>query len=155
MSKFNLVSKSSSSDKACTPGDRKCHASLSYVLFCNDSNQWVTYAGCQDGTFCHRLHMICVNEVQDPATVFAAAPALDVKATAPETCKEGDRRCSLLFNRVDRCNDGHDWVTYHNCRKSELCDDTTLECLPRISYRPKGSMSQGPTMSSHNGTTPK
>ncbi|KAJ8111817.1 hypothetical protein ONZ43_g5532 [Nemania bipapillata] len=54
----------------------------------------------------------------------------------PNQCKEGDRRCSAMFNRVDRCNSNHDWVTYHDCRRSELCDETILECLPKTEFDP-------------------
>ncbi|KAI8955431.1 hypothetical protein F4801DRAFT_529283 [Xylaria longipes] len=48
----------------------------------------------------------------------------------PHQCKEGDRRCSRSFNRVDRCNSSREWVTYHDCLKAELCDGNVLECLP-------------------------
>ncbi|KAI1195719.1 hypothetical protein F5X97DRAFT_231175 [Nemania serpens] len=159
MPKSIMKSKPSPSDSRCTAGDRKCHASLDYILFCNDDNQWLSYSGCQDGTFCHRLHMICVAEVVDPTAVSIAAPTSafpshthGVRDTSPQQCKEGDRRCSLLFNRVDRCNNDYDWVTYHNCRKSEMCDESTLECLPRISYGSNGSMPHGPLKSNRTGT---
>ncbi|KAI1159594.1 hypothetical protein F5B18DRAFT_579183 [Nemania serpens] len=148
-------SKPSPSDSRCTPGDRQCHASLDYILFCNDNNQWLSYSGCQDGTFCHRLHMICVPEVRDPTAVSTPAHIRRVRDTDPPQCQEGDRRCSLLFNRVDRCNDDHDWVTYHNCRKSELCDEGTLECLPRISFGSNGSMPHGHITSNRTGAVLK
>ncbi|KAI0869995.1 hypothetical protein GGS24DRAFT_505205 [Hypoxylon argillaceum] len=152
------------SENYCTPGDRYCHASLDEVLFCNDSRQWVRYALCQAGTFCHRLHMVCVSEIYafsdaDKATFTSpsASPSpspsnstsnstststsastphphtpRDEEDDDPHRCKEGDRRCDTMFNRVDRCNSLHDWVTYHDCRKSETCDDVILECLPKI-----------------------
>ncbi|KAI1190809.1 hypothetical protein F5B17DRAFT_385133 [Nemania serpens] len=151
----DFKSRPSPTDSECTPGDRKCHASLDYVLFCNDDNKWLEYSQCQDGTFCHRLHMICVHEVLDSAAVFTPAPTLaltsPIHGVRDAQCKEGDRRCSLLFNRVDRCNSDDDWVTYHNCRKSELCDESTLECLPRISYGGNGSMPHGPVNSNRTG----
>ncbi|KAI1121278.1 hypothetical protein F5Y10DRAFT_288698 [Nemania abortiva] len=131
------------SDNNCTPGDRYCHASLEEVLFCNDYQQWVQYARCQAGTFCHRLHLVCVNEVfpsppttMDTTTIATTGTAATTIASRtagePNRCKEGDRRCGATFNRVERCNSSHDWVTYHDCRKSELCDGGILECLPRV-----------------------
>ncbi|KAI0103022.1 hypothetical protein GGR51DRAFT_562005 [Nemania sp. FL0031] len=120
------------SDNLCTPGDRYCHASLEEILFCNDSQQWVRYSQCQAGTFCHRLHLVCVSEIYanslaTPIGTYTPQPYTD----APNQCKEGDRRCSSMFNRVDRCTSNREWVTYHDCRRSEFCDDVILECLPR------------------------
>ncbi|GAW13879.1 hypothetical protein ANO14919_032700 [Xylariales sp. No.14919] len=113
----------------CTPGDRACHASLDEVLFCNDNRQWVRYSQCQRGTFCHRLFMVCVREIYAPdPKPRALEPRQDDGGR--HQCKEGDRRCNANFNRVDRCNDQHDWVTYHDCRKSECCDEKIQECLP-------------------------
>ncbi|KAI0408425.1 hypothetical protein F4802DRAFT_618586 [Xylaria palmicola] len=136
----------------CTPGDRFCHASLQSVLVCNDDSQWVTYADCADCTFCHRLHLICVPEIFPPNLGLNYTGLLreedgdgdgdddggndnggshdgDVSGSR---CKEGDRRCSPKFNRVDRCNSDAEWVDYHDCRKSETCDEGVLECLPRV-----------------------
>ncbi|KAI0483651.1 hypothetical protein F4859DRAFT_407651 [Xylaria cf. heliscus] len=119
----------------CTPGDRYCHASLEHILFCNDDQQWATYSQCPKGTFCHRLTMVCVREVfpDDPDRHSQHAYDDD-----PHQCKEGDRRCSKTFNRVDRCNGSHEWVTYHDCRKSELCDGNVLECIPNVDTNANG-----------------
>ncbi|KAI0429094.1 hypothetical protein F5Y09DRAFT_311222 [Xylaria sp. FL1042] len=130
-----------SNDK-CTPGDRVCHANLGEVLFCNENNDWVSYAQCEAGTFCHRLHMICVPEVIPPDVLDPEALA---SANSSQTlhlqsskgnkddnkCKEGDRRCDPSFHRVDRCNSEQTWVTYHDCRISERCDEDMFECFPR------------------------
>ncbi|KAI1737405.1 hypothetical protein F4680DRAFT_468184 [Xylaria scruposa] len=119
----------------CTPGDRYCHASLSNVLFCTDDRQWVTYAQCSQGTICHRLHMVCVTEAEPTDTPEPSLPSQPVDDTSFNQCKEGDRRCSGTFNRVDRCNSNREWVTYHDCHLSEECDDDLLDCLPqRIPY---------------------
>ncbi|KAI1823825.1 hypothetical protein F4861DRAFT_508869 [Xylaria intraflava] len=114
----------------CTPGDRFCHASLSEILVCNDYQQWVTYSECGQGTFCHRLHMVCVPEVTNSSEAISQPMYWPDDDNATNTCKPGDRRCSDSFNRVDRCNEQNDWVTYHDCRKAEYCDATLLECLP-------------------------
>jgi len=74
--------------------------------------------------------MICVPEFT-PTIVAEAQPTEFLKIAADsDKCKEGDRRCNGSFNRVDRCNEDHEWVTYHDCRKSETCNDEVLECLP-------------------------
>ncbi|KAI1309273.1 hypothetical protein F5Y03DRAFT_349042 [Xylaria venustula] len=134
-------------DDKCTPGDRKCHASLEEVLFCNDNHEWVSYAQCSDDTICHRLEMICVSlPSTEPVAYATASPTLSLQDKPADSngdddyayghletrggCKEGDRRCSEQFNRVDRCNSNQEWVSYHDCRKSELCDQIILECLP-------------------------
>ncbi|KAI0968166.1 hypothetical protein F4678DRAFT_204606 [Xylaria arbuscula] len=135
-------------DDKCTPGDRKCHASLEEILFCNDNHDWVSYAQCSNDTICHRLEMICVSlPSTEPVFAYAtASPTLGPQDSLAdsdgdddyaygrlgtrEVCKEGDRRCSQQFNRVDRCNSDQEWVSYHDCRKSELCDQIILECLP-------------------------
>ncbi|GAP88398.1 hypothetical protein SAMD00023353_2900730 [Rosellinia necatrix] len=127
--------KKSPSPNPCTSGDRYCHGSLDQVLFCNEDRQWVKYSECPAGTFCHRLHLVCVPEPPPAAFVPRVPSERDVDA-GPAQCKEGDRRCSVSFNRVDRCNRSHDWVTYHDCRKSEVCDDAIFECLPRITNSP-------------------
>ncbi|KAI3333883.1 hypothetical protein F4824DRAFT_470093 [Ustulina deusta] len=119
----------------CTPGDRACYHTLDEVVFCNEDHDWVPYATCEDGTFCHRLHVICVPEILTSA-LTSAAPTLALGHRDDDDrkeCKEGDRRCDRNFNRVDRCNAGHEWVTYHDCRKSELCNEDVLECLPKLS----------------------
>ncbi|KAI0540262.1 hypothetical protein GGR58DRAFT_155829 [Xylaria digitata] len=146
MAEYNGVHRPGSN--GCTPGDRACHASLDEILFCNDDHQWASYGSCQAGTFCHRLDMVCVPIVTDPP------PKSPHKATSTPTpqshghgprgddnqCKEGDRRCNVDFNRVDRCNSGNDWVTYHDCRKAEFCDDRILECLPYVLPDPKNAI---------------
>ncbi|KAJ2977387.1 hypothetical protein NUW58_g7826 [Xylaria curta] len=116
-------------DNPCTPGDRYCHASLDNVLVCNDDSQWVKYAECPAGTFCHRLFMVCVKEV-NPKENKSRPHGVQYSAESSNQCREGDRRCSTSFNRVDRCNSKQDWVSYHDCRKSELCNKDILECLP-------------------------
>ncbi|KAF2962779.1 hypothetical protein GQX73_g10795 [Xylaria multiplex] len=142
----------------CTPGDRACLWSLDEILFCNDDHQWVSYSSCQAGTFCHRLHMVCVPIVTDPP------PKSVHKETRTQSlgngprgdasqCKEGDRRCNADFNRVDRCNSGSDWVTYHDCRKAEFCDDRIFECLPYTLPDPTSAIPGIDCVS--NGTAPK
>ncbi|KAI0395523.1 hypothetical protein F5Y17DRAFT_423319 [Xylariaceae sp. FL0594] len=117
-------------DEGCTHGDRACHHSLESVLFCNHDEDWVHYTDCNPGTFCHRLFMICVPEFIPPIG-STDRPTINVKpAEDADECQEGDRRCSEFFNRVDRCNEDHEWVTYHDCRKSEVCHDDVLECWP-------------------------
>ncbi|KAI1175930.1 hypothetical protein F4777DRAFT_578540 [Nemania sp. FL0916] len=172
----------------CTSGDRACHASLEYIIFCNGNQDWVKYAECQQGTFCHRLHMVCVPEVTGPAMATAPTPSpTPTRTPAPSPsepdgdsdgdsdsddayaslarrlrgaaardfsyqCKEGDRKCDMAFNRVDRCNERHDWVTYHDCRKSELCDEEVLDCLPRISFGGKSPAARTPAPYMPNDT---
>ncbi|KAI1758078.1 hypothetical protein F4782DRAFT_524774 [Xylaria castorea] len=114
----------------CTPGDRYCHANLDYILFCNDDRQWVTYSECPKGAICHRLNMTCVTEYKPSTFLGPYLHSQHVNDDGPHQCKEGDRRCSQTFNRVDRCNSSHEWVTYHDCHQSELCDGSVLECLP-------------------------
>ncbi|KAI1272054.1 hypothetical protein F5Y07DRAFT_412866 [Xylaria sp. FL0933] len=121
----------------CTTGDRMCHADLSQILYCNEDNDFVSYAECATGMFCHRLHMICVMEVL-PTSVLGSTNSshtLHTQNTVDDAddnkCTEGDRRCNPSFNHVDRCNSEQTWVTYHDCRKSETCDENLLECLPR------------------------
>ncbi|KAI0864001.1 hypothetical protein F4860DRAFT_466683 [Xylaria cubensis] len=136
----------------CTPGDRFCHASLGYVLFCNDDRKWVTYTQCSQGTICHRLDMICVPE-NKPSTFSALchhSPQHVDKGGSSHECKEGDRRCSTTFNRVDRCNSSREWVTYHDCHQSELCDGNLLECLPLTNSHANDIQSHGNV--THNGT---
>ncbi|KAI0443455.1 hypothetical protein F4803DRAFT_574354 [Xylaria telfairii] len=113
----------------CTPGDRFCHSSLFNILFCNEDQQWTKYAECPKGTFCHRLNMVCVAEIL-PSIFEPDLQNQQVNDDPSYKCKEGDRRCSTTFNRVDRCNGNHEWVTYHDCRKSELCNVKVSECLP-------------------------
>ncbi|KAI0459225.1 hypothetical protein F5B21DRAFT_527025 [Xylaria acuta] len=133
-------------DNQCTPGDRYCHASLQQVLFCNDDGQWVTYSECPQGTMCHRLHMICVPEkTSDNLGPYLHSQRAD--DDDPHQCKEGDRRCSETFNRVDRCNRNHEWVTYHDCRMAELCDGKLLECIPITD-------SEGSGLKPHGTVTP-
>jgi hypothetical protein len=118
------------SDDKCTPGDRACHASLDKVLFCNHNKEWVTYSECDQGTFCHRLCMTCVTEITPTISAQAQPTEFREVDVDSDKCKEGDRRCNGSFNRVDRCNEDQEWVTYHDCRKSETCNDRVLECLP-------------------------
>ncbi|KAI1437129.1 hypothetical protein GGR50DRAFT_143151 [Xylaria sp. CBS 124048] len=113
----------------CTPGDRICHFSLDEVLVCDDFQKWVTYSECAGDTFCHRLHMICVPEVIGHESISNALDSQDIR-DGPKMCKPGDRRCSKKFNRVDRCNEQKDWVTYHDCRRAEFCDKQLFECMP-------------------------
>ncbi|KAI0201566.1 hypothetical protein F4808DRAFT_424338 [Astrocystis sublimbata] len=113
----------------CYPGDRQCHASLSYISFCNDDHHWIKYSDCPEGWFCHRLNLDCVPEV--PVSIESISLPQGVKANAGK-CKYGDRRCSTQFNRVDLCNRDKEWVTYHDCRLSERCDGTLLECTPLV-----------------------
>ncbi|TGJ88585.1 hypothetical protein E0Z10_g223 [Xylaria hypoxylon] len=142
INKHNPIDNHKSSDNGCTPGDRACYHTLDSVLFCNEDRQWVNYAQCQSGTFCHRLHMVCVAEVLDPASQSHAHELRGDNSDHPK-CKEGDRRCNTNFNRVDRCNGESDWVTYHDCRTSEFCEEGILECLPKISSDPKAKLPGG------------
>ncbi|KAI1816561.1 hypothetical protein GGS20DRAFT_537391 [Poronia punctata] len=114
----------------CSPGDRACHADLDKVIFCNDHEKWVTYTECGSGAFCHRLFMICVPEIFPPFAQQPGQPEFSRPITDTNKCKEGDRRCSSSFNRVDRCNGDNEWVTYHDCRKSESCNNEMCECWP-------------------------
>ncbi|KAI1429772.1 hypothetical protein F5Y12DRAFT_795304 [Xylaria sp. FL1777] len=124
-------------DNRCTtPGDRECHGELGGVLFCNEDHKWVSYAQCAEGAVCHRLYMVCIPEVIPTLTghsTLAPTPTshpFGLQDNNEEKCKEGDRRCDKYFNRVDRCNADQDWVTYHDCRRSEFCHDIILDCLP-------------------------
>ncbi|KAI8631078.1 hypothetical protein F5Y19DRAFT_424972 [Xylariaceae sp. FL1651] len=112
------------SQDTCTPGDRRCHYTLDHILMCDDNRQWVTYSPCKTGTFCHRLYMICVNKPIPEEWKQV------ISTDEPVRCKGGDRRCDPSFNRVDRCNDDGEWVTYHDCLMAESCNESVLECIP-------------------------
>ncbi|KAH8158418.1 hypothetical protein CIB48_g9829 [Xylaria polymorpha] len=137
----------------CTPGDRYCHSSLYNILFCNEDQQWVKYSDCPKGTFCHRLNMVCVSEVLPPAFEPDLYDQRGNDDPTSHQCKEGDRRCSTSFNRVDRCNSNHEWVTYHDCRMSELCNGYLLECLPIDDDPGKSKKPQKPTTRGGGGTS--
>ncbi|KAI0553115.1 hypothetical protein F4679DRAFT_531930 [Xylaria curta] len=143
-------SKPKPDNNPCTPGDRSCHSSLDYILFCTDDRQWVTYTQCSQGKICHRLYMVCVPEEEPTATLEPSLPSQHVDGNGSSKCKEGDRRCSNTFNRVDRCNNNREWVTYHDCHQSELCDGTLMDCLPLTNSYANDMMSNA--MVTLNGT---
>ncbi|KAI2633473.1 hypothetical protein GGS21DRAFT_137409 [Xylaria nigripes] len=109
----------------CNPGDRICGPTLNDIQVCNDEQQWLVYKTCDEDSICHRLNAVCVRVMGSAGSVSPVS-----NGEGSDQCNPGDRRCSSVSNRVERCTDEKHWITYHDCHDVEKCDNELLECLP-------------------------